>query len=77
MKMTMKQIGPGMIQQMQSPCEACGAQGQIINEADKCKKCRGKKTTKDKKVIEIQIDKGAPSDFRKVFYGEVCSSVKL
>ena len=37
----------------------------------RCKNCKGKKTTKDKKIIEIEIDKGAPSDFRKVFYGEV------
>ena len=36
---------------------------------------KGKKTTKDKKIIEIEIDKGAPSDFRKVFYGEVTSRI--
>ena len=40
----------------------------------RCKTCKGKKTTKDKKIIEIEIDKGAPSDFRKVFYGEVTFS---
>ena len=37
----------------------------------RCKACKGKRTTKEKKVIEITIDKGCPSDYRKVFYGEV------
>ena len=55
LKVTSKQIGPGMIQQMQSPCEACGAQGEIVSEAHKCKSCKGKKTTKDKKIIEVNI----------------------
>ena len=46
-------IGPGMIQQMQSPCDVCATQGEIISEAHKCGACKGKKTTKDKKVIEV------------------------
>jgi len=44
--------------------------GTIIPAGSKCKTCKGKRTTKEKKVIEIQIDKGCPSDFKKVFYGE-------
>merc|ERR1712018_96903 len=35
-KVTTKQIGPGMIQQMQSPCDSCGSQGEVISEAHKC-----------------------------------------
>ena len=38
-----------------------------------CALAAGKKTTKEKKVIEITLDKGCPSDYRKVFYGEVGS----
>ena len=55
MKVTTKQIGPGMIQQMQSPCDACGSQGEVISEAHKCGSCKGKKTMKDKKIIEVLI----------------------
>ena len=55
MKVITKQIGPGMIQQMQSPCDACGAQGELVSEAHKCKKCKGKKTSKDKKIIEVSL----------------------
>jgi DnaJ family protein A protein 1 len=55
MKVMTKQIGPGMIQQMQAPCDDCGAQGQIVSEAHKCKKCKGKKTIRDKKVLEVSV----------------------
>ena len=34
------------------------------DQYDRCKGCKGKKTTKEKKVIEIELDKGCPSDFR-------------
>ena len=67
----MQQMGPGMISQSQEVCGECEGRGEVIPPSSRCKSCKGKKTTKDKKVIEIQIDKGAPSDFRKVFYGEV------
>jgi len=53
MKVITKQIGPGMIQQMQSPCDVCKTQGEIIAEGHKCGACKGKKTTKDKKIIEV------------------------
>merc|ERR1719481_2000152 len=64
------QMGPGMMQQCQSVCGECEGKGEIIPPSSRCKTCKGKKTTKDKKIIEISIDKGAPSDWRKVFYGE-------
>lgn len=66
----MHQMGPGMISQSQEVCGECDGKGEIIPPSSRCKTCKGKKTTKVKKVIEIEVDKGAPSDFRKVFYGE-------
>jgi len=70
MKVTTKQIGPGMIQQMQSPCDSCGSQGEVISEAHKCGSCKGKKTMKDKKIIEVHIDKGIASNHKFKFYGD-------
>jgi len=64
------QMGPGMVQQSQAVCGECDGSGEIIPPSSRCKGCKGKKTTKEKKVIEIELDKGCPSDFRKVFYGE-------
>jgi len=69
-KVKMHQMGPGMISQSQEVCGECDGKGEIIPPSSRCKTCKGKKTTKVKKVIEIEVDKGAPSDYRKVFYGE-------
>lgn len=45
-------------------------QGESINEKDKCKNCNGKKVTKEKKILEVQIDKGAPNGEKYIFHGE-------
>ena len=63
-------MGPGMIQQMQGACDDCDGQGRVIPASKKCKTCKGKRTTREKKIIEVGIDKGMPSDYKKVFYGE-------
>jgi DnaJ family protein A protein 1 len=52
-RVVMKQLGPGMIQQIQSPCSDCGAQGEKIDPAKRCKTCSGKKTVRDKKILEV------------------------
>jgi len=70
MKVMTKQIGPGMIQQMQSPCDDCEAKGEIVSEAHKCKTCKGKKTTRDKKIIEVHIDPGMASNHKFTLYGD-------
>jgi DnaJ-class molecular chaperone len=53
----MKQLGPGMIQQIQSPCGDCGATGEKVDPAKRCKKCAGKKTLKDKKILEVSCSR--------------------
>ncbi len=47
-KVTLRQIAPGMMQQMQSMCSDCNGTGDFIRDKDKCKKCRGKK------LIEVE-----------------------
>lgn len=58
MKVQLRQIGPGMVQQVQSGCSTCSGTGKILNEKDKCKSCTGKKVYKDRKVLEVNIEKG-------------------
>ncbi|KAL3312510.1 DnaJ (Hsp40), subfamily A, member 4 [Cichlidogyrus casuarinus] len=53
-----RQIGPGMIQQMQSPCSSCHGSKEMIDPKDRCNRCEGKKVVRERKVIEINIDKG-------------------
>jgi len=57
-KVTMRQIGPGMVQQMQSVCSDCAGAGEVINEKDRCKACQGKKVVQESKSLEVHVDKG-------------------
>ena len=52
------QIAPGMIQQIRAHCSDCDGQGEKINAKDKCKTCDGKKIIRERKIIEVHIDKG-------------------
>jgi len=53
-----QQLGPGFIQQVQSMCSECEGQGERINPKDRCKDCQGRKITRERKVLEVHIDKG-------------------
>jgi DnaJ family protein A protein 2 len=66
----MTQLGPGMYSQSQGPCDDCRGKGEVIDEANKCQTCKGKKVVKEKKVLEAQIDKGAPNNCQYTFHGE-------
>ncbi|VFQ70001.1 unnamed protein product [Cuscuta campestris] len=69
-KVTCQQIAYGMVQQMQHVCPTCRGSGEVINERDKCKRCKGKKVTQEKKVLEVHVDKGMQNGQRIVFSGE-------
>ena len=58
MQVRVQQLGPGFIQQMQSVCSDCGGQGEVINAKDRCKECHGHKIIRERKVLEVHIDKG-------------------
>ena len=49
----LRQIGPGMMQQMQSQCSDCGGSGDFIREKDRCKKCKGKRVTEVDFKLEV------------------------
>lgn len=70
MKITTRQIGPGMIQQMQHVCPDCKGSGEVISEKDKCPQCKGNKVTQEKKVLEVHVEKGMQHGQKIVFQGE-------
>ncbi|KAK6121627.1 hypothetical protein DH2020_044635 [Rehmannia glutinosa] len=67
---TTRQIGPGMIQRIQHVCSECRGSGELISERDKCPQCKGKKVTQEKKVLEVNVEKGMRHNQKIVFSGE-------
>lgn len=65
-----QQLGPGMVQQIQSQCHDCNGQGEVINAKDRCKTCNGKKTVRERKILEVHIDKGMKDGQQIPFMGE-------
>lgn len=54
----LQQLAPGFVQQFEESCRHCRGMGEIIDEKDKCKKCNGRKTVRDRKILEVNVEKG-------------------
>lgn len=65
-----RQLGPGFIQQMQVQCRSCGGKGSALKPEDRCKKCNGEQVVKDKKIFEVNIEKGMKKGDAVTFRGE-------
>jgi DnaJ homolog subfamily A member 2 len=52
------------------PCSACDGEGQVLKEKDRCKKCKGKHTVKEKKRQEVVVEPGMADGQRIVLKGE-------
>jgi len=70
MKVTIRQLGPGMIQQMQHACNECKGTGETINDRDRCPQCKGEKVVQEKKVLEVHVEKGMQNSQKITFPGE-------
>ncbi|XP_065331662.1 dnaJ homolog subfamily A member 2-like [Cloeon dipterum] len=69
-KVSFRQLGPGMTQQIQSICPDCSGEGEVMAEKDRCQVCRGKKIIKESKVIEAHVDKGMRDGQKITLRGE-------
>lgn len=69
-RIVVRQLGPGMLQQLQTQCNDCSGQGSVVSEEDRCKQCEGRKVTKVKKTLEVHINRGAKHGERIIFRGE-------
>ncbi|KAK4358517.1 hypothetical protein RND71_020746 [Anisodus tanguticus] len=70
MKVSIRQLGPGMIQQMQHPCNECKGTGERIDDKDRCPQCKGEKVVQEKKVVEVHVEKGMQNGQKITFPGE-------
>lgn len=76
MKVQIRQLGPGMIQQMQHPCNECKGTGETINDKDRCGQCKGEKVVQEKKVLEVHVEKGMQNGQKITFPGEADEAVR-
>ncbi|XP_021892668.1 dnaJ protein homolog ANJ1 [Carica papaya] len=70
MKVSIRHLGPSMIQQMQHPCNECKGTGEIISDKDRCPQCKGEKVVLEKKVLEVIVEKGMQNGQKITFPGE-------
>ncbi|KAI3968111.1 hypothetical protein MKW92_051838 [Papaver armeniacum] len=69
MKVSLRQIGPGMVQQMH-PCNECKGTGETIRDQDRCPQCKGNKVVPEKKVLEVHVEKGMQNGQKIKFRGQ-------
>ena len=69
-RMVVKRLGPGMIQQMQTVCDACRGKGETIKAGKECKKCGGEKTIRDSKILEVDVRPGMLPGEVITFFGD-------
>lgn len=62
-------LGPGMMQQIQSVCPQCTGEGEKINKKYLCTTCKGNKTKKERKILEIHVEKGM-EEGQKIMFRE-------
>jgi len=69
-KVMLRQLGPGMFQQVRTQCPECNGKGEVVAEGKRCADCHGKKTVKETKILNVEIDKGVKEGKKISFSGE-------
>lgn len=66
----LRQVGPGLLTREVHPCDHCKGLGNVVKEKDRCRKCKGKRTMQETKVLEIYIPRGSMQGERITLEGE-------
>jgi len=66
----LRPVGPGLVTQETVPCSTCSGRGTFFADKDKCKKCKGARTVKQKKILELYIPRGSREGEKIVLAGE-------
>ncbi|XP_067425572.1 dnaJ homolog subfamily A member 1-like [Emydura macquarii macquarii] len=64
------QVGPSMIQQIQTMCSQCHGQGEWVRPLDRCLSCNGRRVVREKKILNVHLDKGMQDKQRITFHEE-------
>ncbi|TKA29202.1 hypothetical protein B0A50_03712 [Salinomyces thailandicus] len=66
----LRPVGPGLVTQETVPCSTCSGRGSFYADKDKCKKCKGVRTVKTRKILELYIPPGSREGEKIVLAGE-------
>eukprot|EP00128_Syssomonas_multiformis_P004653 Colp12_sorted_trinity150504_noHs@31815 len=64
-KVTVQQLAPGFVQQMQSTCNRCGGRGKIAKSV--CPICQGKKVQQGQEELQVEIERGMADGHKITF----------
>lgn len=67
-----QQLAPGLFQQVQMQCDACGGKGKTIKHP--CPVCRGSRVVRESETHELDIEKGMPEGVRVTYENEADES---
>jgi len=68
--MEYRNLGPGLVQQVQTYCSDCAGKGKTIDDKFKCKICNGNCVVDDVKIFTVQIEKGSKDGQKIIFENE-------
>lgn len=68
-RFVVRQMGP-MIQRFQTSCSDCNGQGNIIDPKNACRDCHGSRTTEERKILEVKVEKGMVNGQKITFRGQ-------
>ncbi|OTA70080.1 DnaJ-domain-containing protein [Hypoxylon sp. EC38] len=66
------QLAPGMFQQIQTTCDACGGRGKTIKH--KCPVCGGNRVIRKPTTVQLKIERGVARDAKIVYENEADAS---
>lgn len=69
-RVRVEHVAANFVQRVESKCSDCMGQGEVIPQKDRCKNCEGKKIAREKKIIEVHIDKGMEDGHKITFANE-------
>ncbi|EGD73734.1 DnaJ-lik protein [Salpingoeca rosetta] len=65
----LRQLGPGMVQQLQTQCSKCNGTGTYVAPGDRCPSCKGKRVVPERKIITVNIERGMKDGDKITFEG--------
>ncbi|KAI0896534.1 DnaJ-domain-containing protein [Annulohypoxylon nitens] len=66
------QLAPGMFQQIQTTCDACGGRGKTIKH--KCPVCGGNRVVRKQTTVSLKVERGVARDAKIVYENEADAS---